>query len=681
MNGKTGFKRAYKACYGCRQRKVKCMLDENAAPGAPCERCKRENKTCVMPVGTKRGGIQNVLAGKARKRREEDIAKRLKKSQQKGGIWKQEEVYNGVDALNLLHTFAQQSASNQYPEKPPQSGSDWESLPEIQTVPLSESEPVKRKIISVEESKILVNYFMKNMLPFYPYIPREYQSAERISGMPLLLTVACCLAARYFEPVSQGDPSVSEQHRRVEMLLAERQLKVHVELWEVTQYLMGLSMLEEVTVKSVGTVLALLLLTEWNPTAVHTSKARQADDWLGLAASRRSDRLSWLLLGQAIRLSQDIGLTEATSSIYLALHTAEITLACRLGRRTMVPQFAHRPFPPGLEMNQFETANCELLQIMALANEVLYPSRNITRELVGSGRYIYLLKALMPHLRSWYMKHINLLEEYSNKTDFEVSTEDLRYSYHHTRLYVFSIALMPIDNTSSLQSFGFLHQSAEYMAYAVESAKEMLAITERIAATGKSRFLPIPWCMRFVHAVVFLIKSLLFCAPIYQKEDPRTTVDQIMGAAHVMIKAGPDKYHLLRHYGTVLMKLCEQLRAGVNGQETENSDPGQASIPTTGSPSPVSNPSVLTPGSGSHIDTSVAAAPPNTNAPFEFGDWTPSPTFVDPLMPQSSSNFQAGLDKNMTFGLDIDFFMNEDPLMNGLEIKDPYSSYMGPQPQ
>lgn len=44
------FKRAYKACINCRQRKAKCILD--AAPGGelkpPCQRCKREMRECIF---------------------------------------------------------------------------------------------------------------------------------------------------------------------------------------------------------------------------------------------------------------------------------------------------------------------------------------------------------------------------------------------------------------------------------------------------------------------------------------------------------------------------------------------------------------------------------------------------------------------------------------------------------
>lgn len=44
------FKRAYKACINCRQRKAKCILD--ATPDGelkpPCQRCKREMRECVF---------------------------------------------------------------------------------------------------------------------------------------------------------------------------------------------------------------------------------------------------------------------------------------------------------------------------------------------------------------------------------------------------------------------------------------------------------------------------------------------------------------------------------------------------------------------------------------------------------------------------------------------------------
>ena len=61
------FRRNYRSCINCRIRKVKCDLGplDNPHP-PPCRLCRRQRKECVF-VESKRGGIENIRAGKKRK--------------------------------------------------------------------------------------------------------------------------------------------------------------------------------------------------------------------------------------------------------------------------------------------------------------------------------------------------------------------------------------------------------------------------------------------------------------------------------------------------------------------------------------------------------------------------------------------------------------------------------------
>lgn len=44
------YRRSYKACLACRQRKSRCELGDNWIPGAPCKRCHRQMKNCIFPT-------------------------------------------------------------------------------------------------------------------------------------------------------------------------------------------------------------------------------------------------------------------------------------------------------------------------------------------------------------------------------------------------------------------------------------------------------------------------------------------------------------------------------------------------------------------------------------------------------------------------------------------------------
>lgn len=65
------FKRAYKACINCRQRKAKCILD--ATPDGelkpPCQRCKREMRECVFR--SERSWVKRRKPGETRE--QEDV--------------------------------------------------------------------------------------------------------------------------------------------------------------------------------------------------------------------------------------------------------------------------------------------------------------------------------------------------------------------------------------------------------------------------------------------------------------------------------------------------------------------------------------------------------------------------------------------------------------------------------
>lgn len=60
------FKRAYKACINCRQRKAKCILDTTPEGELkpPCQRCKREMRECIFR--SERSWVKRRKPGEAR---------------------------------------------------------------------------------------------------------------------------------------------------------------------------------------------------------------------------------------------------------------------------------------------------------------------------------------------------------------------------------------------------------------------------------------------------------------------------------------------------------------------------------------------------------------------------------------------------------------------------------------
>ena len=72
------FKRAYKACINCRQRKAKCILGTGPDGGElkpPCQRCKREMRECIFR--SERSWVKRRKPGETRGEEEEEEVSRL----------------------------------------------------------------------------------------------------------------------------------------------------------------------------------------------------------------------------------------------------------------------------------------------------------------------------------------------------------------------------------------------------------------------------------------------------------------------------------------------------------------------------------------------------------------------------------------------------------------------------
>jgi hypothetical protein len=219
-----------------------------------------------------------------------------------------------------------------------------------------------------------------------------------------------------------------------------------------------------------------MLLTEWHPRALHFPpgddenelivrdevpgadgadadsrwnisdlRGRRIESWLEPAW--RSDRMCWMLLGNALALSFELGVfddfddtisyggemyrPEYDSQDYrlrarraqklLLIYVTQ--LAGRLGWTNMVPRhLTESEFfkTPGqkLENKRKITKNSddasgeklddtiqhcwiEITTLMKQGNELLFPTRKHTREIIQSGRYVHLLEFFQPMLRSW----------------------------------------------------------------------------------------------------------------------------------------------------------------------------------------------------------------------------------------------------------------------------------------
>lgn len=329
-------------------------------------------------------------------------------------------------------------------------------------------------ILSEEEAVYLIDFFFMFMHPFFPFIPKYLHSSTVLPQYPILLCAILTLAARYCPQDDLQTNSKNESPRNIE---------IHDRLWVYVQRLVSQSVWAEASSRSIGTVLAFLLFTEWNPRAVHwrwSDYANRHDDsgdksyyqdeenLAGLGAMRRSYRMAWMLTGSAVRLAQDLGLMEVSPKIMIATHTAEINCCIDTRKRSMLSQsitdieideetlvdnddvneyailnmteLEIQKYGEGrpLKLTNIQKAKVEILQIMYLAHESLYGPKAKLNGL-DQIQNLAVLNIISPLLKNWEKKYrallippdIKLIEVLDVHSDFKELPHTIRHDVAH----------------------------------------------------------------------------------------------------------------------------------------------------------------------------------------------------------------------------------------------------------
>jgi hypothetical protein len=218
--------------------------------------------------------------------------------------------------------------------------------------------------------------------------------------------------------------------------------------------------------RTVGTIEALLLMSEWHPRSLHfppendgwdsdlvtsTSSigeratadtvSSSSNRWLEdvVEPARRSDRMSWMLLGSALTLAHELGIfdtedqnngdTTDTESGILAeynqlrrqriqrlLYVYISQLASRIGCMSLMPQSLNHAIAGGLRAptsdssgdgwSTFMESWMDLTKLAKSVNDMFIPSASFAKQQLHSGRYIGLLDHFRPLLKQWREKHL-----------------------------------------------------------------------------------------------------------------------------------------------------------------------------------------------------------------------------------------------------------------------------------
>ncbi|KAJ5489101.1 hypothetical protein N7539_003991 [Penicillium diatomitis] len=367
--------------------------------------------------------------------------------------------------------------------------------------------------MTVEEGMDYVAYYYENLAPMSPVVTPDYSSPSThrtlLTDEPVLAVTILTIASRHLKPKGDG--------------ASTRAFYIHDRLWS---YLRG--MIERLfwgqekfdaqagrpgslglaagpsgatskgNLRALGTVEALLILTDWHPRNLHfppgddentlldreaqsqTRLDRDFDSDIEQAGNKgptaegrvafqkwlepawRSDRMSWMLLSTAQALAFELGVfdqkneskgsPESPSEQARKRRLRRLILVFtthssgRLGIPSMLPltEWARDipEAPSELEevdrdLNQMQDCWMGISKIVYQANNQLFASSEQTSELIRSGRYREQIDWFQPQLRDFRLN----LDRVNLSAPMRCI---LIIEYEYTRLYVNSLALQAV---------------------------------------------------------------------------------------------------------------------------------------------------------------------------------------------------------------------------------------------
>jgi hypothetical protein len=326
----------------------------------------------------------------------------------------------------------------------------------VRTIPLLFPPLIQFAMLTGMEN--IVFSFFKNMSPLSPILTNFYSQHHThlwlVTHEPVLFCTILMISSRYHVLPGVGG--------------ASRSFFIHHRLWQhcqslIMRVILGQEKSAKSNTRTVGTIEALLLMSEWHPRSLHfppendgwdsdlvtnasigesaiADNSSSSNRWLEdvIEPARRSDRMSWMLLGSALTLAHELGIfdtedrnggtPDAESGIlaeYNQLRRQRIRrllyvyisqLASRIGCMSLMPQnlnhaIAGAPWTPtsdcsGDEWPAFMDSWMDLTKLAKSVNDVFIPSASFAKQQLHSGRYIGLLDHFRPLLKQWKEKHL-----------------------------------------------------------------------------------------------------------------------------------------------------------------------------------------------------------------------------------------------------------------------------------
>ncbi|KAH8705316.1 putative C6 transcription factor [Talaromyces proteolyticus] len=366
--------------------------------------------------------------------------------------------------------------------------------------------------LTVEEAMAYIAYYYKNLAPLSPIVIPDFSppSTHRtlLTDEPVLAVAMLTTASRHMKP--KGDGSHTRGYYIHDRLWAYLRGMIERLFWGQEKFAgnPGMSTPRSLDIgspqappslrgnlRSLGTVEALLILTDWHPRNLHfppgddentlldadallpsqtrgdaesESRGQNGGGLEGRLAFQkwleptwRSDRMSWMLLSTAQALAFELGVFDRKvpsphESIAEQMRKRRVRRLIivyvtqgsgRLGIPSMLPLDKWSgdigPLSPqdasdvDISTDRMQDLWVQISRIMSLSNSDLFPSKEQSSELIQTGRYKQQIAEFIPRLQTFKTN----LEAASLSTQMR---NILSIEYEYTRIYVNCLALQAV---------------------------------------------------------------------------------------------------------------------------------------------------------------------------------------------------------------------------------------------
>ncbi|KAL3479953.1 hypothetical protein BJX99DRAFT_55054 [Aspergillus californicus] len=460
------------------------------------------------------------------------------------------------------------------------------------------------------EAVTLIDLFFKNMSSLSPILTHFYADHQHHHELVTCDPVLCCtilmLSSRYHILPGPGGES--------------RNFFIHHRLWQHCQQLVirlvfGQEKALNSKLRRIGTIEALLLMSEWHPRSLHfppesdgwdsdlvtkvpqprgedsSSKNRFLEDMIEPA--RRSDQMSWMLLGAALSLSHELGIFEVddekriwysayegfipTDQIKLRrqrvqrlLYVYINQLAWRIGCVSLMPQSLNHAIlnrqtsrdlkQSGDQWLAFMDSWMDLTKLAKSVTDMFFPSADFARQQLHSGRYIDLLDHFRPLLLKWKEEHLRLdaLQEHFYDALF--------IEYQFVRAYTHSIGMQAVvervfadsdPNAEEVRAANIDPVDYEYIQEVIDGCCQILQKVTELGESGALRFSPVRIFLRITTSSIFLMKCLSLGT---RQAKLRESLDILERCILALKSNALDDIHLSTRYAALLETHVSRLR-------------------------------------------------------------------------------------------------------------------------